>query len=221
MVGVRVFTAARHTERVWAAAHDLAAGETVTSADLRVAEVSLPGSLSTYLPASRVPDPATVNRPVHAGELVPRSALGVSPARTTITIAFPGDNAPRIHTGDRITVWVSNAKCPVAVVLPDVVVQQVQAAGSGAFSGGSGIAVVVRVEPTEAERVVRAQAMDGAVLRAGVLTGTAPATPASGLTASGVPSSGAPSGAPSGAAPTNAAASPSATSGDGCGAESP
>jgi hypothetical protein len=65
------------------------------------------------------------------------------------------------------------------VLLPDVTVQQVHGADAGAFaSGGAGQNVVLSVSPQLADRVVGALAIEGATIRAGVLTGGSRSTDA-------------------------------------------
>ncbi len=171
LVGARLFASASHTERIWAASHHLSAGEVLVASDLHAVDVRLADVESAYFPSGSAVFGQTLTREVASGELLPRSALGATPSRTTVTIPLSDDNAPKIHVGDRITLWVSTKDCPSAVVLADVVVQDVQSTGSS-FAGGEGNDVTVRVPADDAQRVVEAQALDGAVLRAGILSGT-------------------------------------------------
>jgi len=57
-------------------------------------------------------------------------------------------------------------------ILADVVVQDVQSGSGGAFSSGASQNVVVRVPAALAGRLVTALTIDGAVIRAGILSGT-------------------------------------------------
>jgi hypothetical protein len=58
-------------------------------------------------------------------------------------------------------------------VLADVAVQSVQTSRGGALGSAGGEDVMVRVSPVLALRVVQALALDGGVLRAGILDGAA------------------------------------------------
>ena len=62
-------------------------------------------------------------------------------------------------------------------MLADVTVQDVQSTGGGAFSSGSAQGVVIRVPAALAGRVITALALDGAVIRAGILSGAASTDP--------------------------------------------
>ena len=173
LVGVKVVSSADRTTRVWAADRDLAAGTVLTPGDLRSIAVRLPSDGARYVTTRTDVIGQALNRPVAAGELVPASALEPAEPATTVTIPLGGDDAPRIAVGQRVTVWVSTKLCPSAVVLADVTVQGVQSAQGGAFDASGGEDVVVRVSPDLAERVVEALALDGGVLRAGILDGAA------------------------------------------------
>jgi hypothetical protein len=70
---------------------------------------------------------------------------------------------------------VSTRSCSAIAVLADVTVQDVQSTGGGAFSSGSAQGVVIRVPAPLAGRVITALALDGAVIRAGILSGAAAA----------------------------------------------
>jgi hypothetical protein len=172
LLGARVVSTARDTQPRVAATHDLAAGTVLTSRDITIARVRLPGSAD----GAYVADLATavgkqVARPVSTGELVPRAALGTPTAQTTVTVPFASGAAPDLHKGERIEVWLSTAACPSVVLLPDVPVQAVRADDS-AFADGSGAQdVVINIAPPLADRVVQALAFDQAQLRAGVLAG--------------------------------------------------
>src|SRR6478752_2109732 len=75
LLGARVIGAADATVPVWAAASDLAAGSRLTAADLVAVDVRLDRTAAAYLATGSRPEGRTLDRPVHAGELVPRSAL--------------------------------------------------------------------------------------------------------------------------------------------------
>ena len=176
LIGVRVVSSADRTSRFWAASHDLSAGVVLQTSDLRAVDVRLPADSAGYEPVATVVVGQALSRPIGSGELVPRSALGAVPSATTITIPLGGDNAPKISAGQQVTVWVSTKQCPSATVLSDVTVQSVQSARSGSIGSSDGEDLIVRVSPAVAQRVVEALALTGGVLRAGIVTGTAPAT---------------------------------------------
>jgi hypothetical protein len=70
-----------------------------------------------------------------------------------------------------VRIWLSTKACASVVVLADVAVQGVHETSGGSFSTAGGQDVVVSVAPALAERVVAALAQDGAMIRAGVITG--------------------------------------------------
>jgi hypothetical protein len=179
LVGINVVRSADKTDRLWAVAHDLAAGAVLQSDDLHVVAARLPDGSGGYLPASTDVVGQAVTRALSAGELLPRSAVGSPGSGTTVVIPLGEDNSPKIAAGERITVWVSTARCPDAVVLADVTVQDVQSARSAAFASGGGADVVVRVDAAQAQRVIQALALANGVIRAGLLHGNPSAsTPA-------------------------------------------
>jgi hypothetical protein len=172
LIGVRVVSSADHTTRFWVADHDLSAGVILHAGDLHSVALRLPSASTSYYPVDSELVGKALNRPIGRDELIPRSALESASAATTVTIPLGGDNAPRISAGQRITVWVSTKLCPSATVLTDVAVQSVQTTRGGALSSAGGEDVIVRVSPDLALRVVQALALDGGVLRAGVIDGT-------------------------------------------------
>ena len=172
-VGALVITRAHTTRRVWAVSHDIAAGSTITAADIAPAKIRLTHGTQLYVPVSRLDTVVgqTVNRPMSAGELLPRAALADATPAITMTLPLTSDQAPEIVRGQKITVWVSTKTCQARVVVAGVTVQEVDAAGGGSFGTSSAENVVVRLGPDDAERVITALDIDGAVVRAGVVTG--------------------------------------------------
>ncbi len=176
LVGARVVSSAQHTRRMLALAHGLAAGTTLRADDLTRVDVRVPSGGRLY-----ADDPGKVigqrlNRPLGKGELIPVSALGVPEAGTTISVPLAARDAPGLRRGERIEIWVSTPTCRSVVLLSDVTVQDVHVE-SDAIGAGSGQDVVLSVSPALAARVVAALADKDAVVRAGVLTGTAAGTP--------------------------------------------
>ena len=176
LVGALVVGRARDTDPQLVLTRDVAAGTTLRADDVRVVQAQLPDSDRVY--ATAAPDVVgkVVDRALVRGELLPAAALGRTPPRTTVSVPFEAGAAPRLGRGQRIVVWLSTPACPSMVLLPDVTVQDVLAAENGAFtSGAGGQDVVLSVEPPLAQRLVGALAIDGAVIRAGVLSGAAAA----------------------------------------------
>ena len=172
LLGARIISAARNTYPRVVATRDLAAGSVLTTGDVTLAQVRL----SSQVDGAYVTDLAgtlgkQLSRPVSAGELVPRDALSMTAAQTTVTVPFASGAAPDLHRGERIEVWLSTTACPSAILLPDVPVQAVHADDSSFAAGNDAQDVVLSLAPTLADRVVQALALDGAQLRAGVLTG--------------------------------------------------
>ena len=178
-VGALVIANSDSTRSVWAVSHDLDAGTVLTAADLTSVKLRLTRGTQLYVPTSSSDgaDGAdgilgqTVNRQMSAGELLPRAALGVTQPAMTMTVPLTSDQAPKIARGQKITLWVSTKKCQARVVVAGVTVQEVDTAGGGSFGTNSAENVVVRLGPADAERVITALDLEGAVVRAGVVNG--------------------------------------------------
>lgn len=170
VVGARVFSTAKNTEPVLAVTQDLAAGTMLTADDLAVVDAKVPGGRYLREPADAVGK--VLGRALGTGELLPRAALHAAPSATTLTVPLAAGNAPALRPGQRIELWLSAPACPSVVLLADVPVQHVSRANA-AYGSGTGQDVVISVDPDLAQRVMTALAIDKAVLRAGVLTGTA------------------------------------------------
>lgn len=181
LIGAKIVSGAGHTYATVAARRDLAAGTILTSDDVTLAQVRLPGrGNGVYLSQLHDAVGKQLGRPVAAGELVPADALTSTAAQTTITVPLEAGTAPDLRKGQRIELWVSTSACSSTVLLPDVTVQAAHADAGGSFSSGTGGQnVVISVAPALADRVVEALALDGAKLRAGVLVGSRPVAAAS------------------------------------------
>jgi hypothetical protein len=174
LAGARVVASADRSYPMLTVNRDLAAGSLLTAAELTSVRIRLPAR-GRALYVSRTDDAVgkPLNRALTRGELVPLAALGTPAALTTVTIPFPADAAPTVAAGQRVEIWLSTKTCRSTVLLADVTVQAVHAAGGGSFSSGGGQNVVVSLSPPLAGRVVDALAQDGAAIRAGVLSGPA------------------------------------------------
>jgi Chaperone for flagella basal body P-ring formation len=170
LLGAKVISAADSTKPMWAAARDLAPGTMLTADDLSTVRARLPASAGHYLPADSRITGQTVNRQLAAGELIPSAALSDAQAATTVTVPLNAGNAPKVARGERIKVWVTTKSCAAVPVLEDVAVQDVQAS-TGAFTSSAVQSVVVRVSNELAQRLVAALALDGAIVRAGIVDG--------------------------------------------------
>jgi hypothetical protein len=171
LIGAKVVSGAHHTYRMLAVTHDLATGATLKSADVALVDVQLPDhGHGIYLSDASHAVGRQLNRALAEGELLPVGALGDKPTVTTLSVPLEAGNAPALRSGQRIKVWVSTKTCPSVVLLADVTVQDVRAS-DGQIGSSGGQDVVLGVSAALADRVVTALARDGAVIRAGVLTG--------------------------------------------------
>jgi hypothetical protein len=172
-VGGLVVANSGKTSRVWAVTRDLDAGTVLTAADLAPAKVRLAHIDRLYVPTSDSDGVIgkTLDRPLSAGELLPWAVLANPAPAMTMTVPLTTDQAPKIDRGQRITLWVSTKKCQARVVVEGVVVLEVDSGGGGSFGTNSAENVVVRLGPDDAARVITALDLDGAVVRAGVVTG--------------------------------------------------
>ena len=171
-LGAIVVARADSSQAVVAVSHDLAAGTVLTAGDVRDTRVRLAGSAGLYVKGTASVVGQTTSVALHAGQLIPRSALGATARNeTTLTIPVLPENAPQIKRGQRIAVWVSTQYCQAVLVIGDIVVQDVRQAGTGALSAASDESLVVRAPSALAQRVVTALGLDNATLRVGVLGG--------------------------------------------------
>lgn len=177
VIGATVVSRASHTHATVAATRDLAAGTILRPADVKIAQMQLPGhGKGVYLGNVDEAVGKKLDRAVSSGELVPVAAVAEIDARTTLTVPFASGAAPDLRAGQRIEVWVSTASCSSVVLLPDVTVQDVRSdSGSSFTTGGGGQDAVISVERALAGRVIAALAIDHAQIRAGVLVGGTPA----------------------------------------------
>jgi hypothetical protein len=166
LLGARVIGAADVTVPVWAAAGDLSAGSRLTADDLVAVDVRLDKAAQAYLDTGSRPEGSTLNRAVHAGELVPRSALaGTAPL---VDLALPvqaGYVPPSLVRGQVVDVYAvadsaSSRTAPTGSVTPVVLkapVQAVSGRSAGVLSSATTtLQVVVAVAPEDAAGVLEA-----------------------------------------------------------------
>jgi hypothetical protein len=171
-----------HRQGFWTVSHDLSAGTTVRATDLHPVRVQLGTAAARYLESDEPVVGKVVLRDVRAGQLLARGDLVAPPAGVVVTAPIRSENAPPVAHGDRITLWVSTKSCKASVVVSGVPVQEVRPTGSSAFGSASGLAVVLNLPASDADRVISALDGDSAVLRIGVLqSGQAAAAPSADL----------------------------------------
>jgi hypothetical protein len=170
LIGALVVSTADRRASVWMVTHDVAAGTVLQSTDLVPVKVELGATAGRYLPVREVVTGRSVLHQIPGGQLLPRTELGQAQQGVTVTIPLPAENAPRVGRGDRITLWVTTKTCRGDVVISGAAVQEVRSAGSGTFSGDASVDIVVRLSADDAQRTVAALGIDGAVIRAGVLS---------------------------------------------------
>lgn len=110
LLGARVVAAADDTVPVWAARADLGAGSTLRPDDLVREQVRLsgPADLDRYLRADEpLPAEAGLLRPVGAGELVPRAALGERSGTVEVPLAVDPEQVPEsVRQGSVVDVYL-------------------------------------------------------------------------------------------------------------------
>lgn len=168
--GAIVVGASNHRQARWAVTRDLAAGTVLAPSDLRSVRVQLGSADRSYLSVTEAVVGRAVNERVPAGSLLTRSALGPPPAGVSVTIPLRPDNGPKIGRGDRITVWLSTKTCQGQVLVSGVPVQSVTQSGDASFGSDGGSVLIVNISAVDARRVVSALDLEGAVIRAGLLS---------------------------------------------------
>jgi hypothetical protein len=170
LLGSVVVSSADRRRPVWSLSRDVAAGTVLTAADLRPVRVQLGASASRYLTSDIAVAGRTVRRSLRAGELLAAAEVTDPEPGVTVTIPMQPDNAPEISRGERITLWLSTKTCRGLVLLSGVPVQSADKVRGSAFGSTTGSLLVVRVSAADAKRVVSSLDLEGAVLRAGVLS---------------------------------------------------
>ena len=113
VAGARVVGAADDTVPVWAVARDLPAGATVAGGDLEQRRVRFPDTAAArgYLSgAEAVPEGTVLNRPVAAGDLLPRAAVAAEQASDLVEVPLSvvSDDLPAtVRQGSVVDVWVT------------------------------------------------------------------------------------------------------------------
>jgi hypothetical protein len=170
LFGSAVVSSADKRQPVWSVTHDISAGTVLNGADLRPVRVQLGPARSRYLATSVPVAGRTLRLALRAGELLPQADLADPEPGVTVTIPMQRENAPEISRGQRITLWLSTKACRGVVLLSGVPVQSADKVSGSGFGSATGSLLVVRVTSTDAKRLVSSLDLEGAVLRAGVLS---------------------------------------------------
>ena len=177
VVGARVLSAADRSQLVWSAGSDLAAGSSLSADDLRPVQVRLFDRSGAYLPATAEPPVGYVlDRPVAAGELLPRQALrrpGDDVDLRLVTVpVLPGHYPPELAKGQQVDVWATadddagaaageaagEARGASRLVLPRLTVQYLPSQGGGLGGTTPERSVVLVVPPDDVESLLSAMA---------------------------------------------------------------
>lgn len=175
VLGATVVSSARGTAPAYVAAHDLVPGDAVTPADLRAVDLNLGGATTRYLTVEHPPAVgAVVTTVVHAGELVPVSAVGTADQvdLRAVSVAVGGTLSERVRTGAAVDVWFVPKATGAAVVADSgqgasaprriataAVVESVDDGGSGLVVGGT---TTVHLLVTSGDLPAVLGALDGA-----------------------------------------------------------
>lgn len=166
VAGARILGAADDSVTVWAAARDVAPGDTVREDDLVSTSVRFGDStdLDHYLLTSApLPDDLRLTRGLGAGELVPAAALGSGEEADTVivSLAFPHELIPtNIGAGSVIELLVipddsgADAKSVTSeptTVLSDVVVIDAPSAADSLGSVSRGRQLVLGIPESESD----------------------------------------------------------------------
>lgn len=166
---------------VYRAQGPIVAGDRITSARLAPAAVRLGEAASLYL-SGPLPDGGLVaTRPVAAGEMVPRSAVGTDLAvrSATVVVDLASPLAAGVATGSTVDLWSAakadpneNRYAAPVVLVGNAVVARV-AAPAGLLAGSSEDSVELQVPRDQVAAVLAAQA-GGARLAAVQIGGGTP-----------------------------------------------
>lgn len=127
-VGALILSGDEDTVTVWQATRDLGAGAPLS--DLTPVTVQLGAAGNAYLLADSEPT-GSLNWPIHAGQLVPRSAVADTSDQGMRFISVPVDALhmpPGLLPGDVVDVWVAETDTSGAAVVPRLAVAQVRVA---------------------------------------------------------------------------------------------
>jgi Flp pilus assembly protein CpaB len=176
LVGARVLARADETVAVLAARAPLAAGEQVSAEDLVSERLRFGSSRDAdrYLPAAADLGSDTVLlRPVGAGELVPRAALGTAGDDALVELPLslePGRVPASVTVGSTVDVWVSSppargrSSAPAERLLSGVPVLAASRPSSAGTGGTAQVVVGVPVGDQRGVAEVVSRSSDGSLL---------------------------------------------------------
>jgi len=112
LLGGRLFAGADDMVAVWAARSPMPAGQHVKAADLTSRQVRFADQADAdrYLSADGDPPTGVLARPIGAGELLPRAAVGTRSARalTELPLSIDTEAVPStLRVGSTVDVWVA------------------------------------------------------------------------------------------------------------------
>lgn len=169
VAGARILGSADDSVTVWAAARDVAPGDTVGEGDLVSTSVRFgdQADLDRYLRTSAtLPDDLRLTRGLGAGELVPAAALGSGeePGTVIVSLAFPHELIPtNIGAGSKIELLVlpddsvggkKSASVEPTTVLTDVVVIDAPSAADSLGSVSRGRQLVLGIPEADSDALI-------------------------------------------------------------------
>ena len=108
VAGAKVFADADKTVKVWALTADLAAGTTLTEADLHTVDVRLDEHASAYVAASANPVGKTLTRDVSKGDLLPARSVTAAEELVALALSIPAAHVPvSVQRGDRVNLYAT------------------------------------------------------------------------------------------------------------------
>lgn len=134
LAGALAFSAASATTAVVAVTRDIAAGEVISTADLKVVEVNVGDAHGVYVSrAVDVPQGALAESSLSAGQLLPKGAVGQpnDSALRPVSIAIDQQLSTTLAQGDVVEVWRTKADNPkdTAAIVDRAVVRTLEQGG--------------------------------------------------------------------------------------------
>ena len=151
LLGAQIFAAADDSVPVWTVRTDVASGQEITAAMLAVRQVRFADAeqADRYLSGDQsLPLPAVATRPLGAGELLPRSALGVAEQLIEVPLQVSEGAVPTtVRVGSVVDVWIveggGSDASPVLRAVPVLALHQ----------SDSGFRVVVGLAPQQSDEL--------------------------------------------------------------------
>ncbi len=115
------------TVGVYAARVDLAYGQQLSEAELKVVQVNLGEAEEHYwLSQDELPTPMVALRSMKTDELIAKNALDHAPpaGEQSLLLSLPTENASGLSSGDEIEVWVAQRTGPQEYADPELIVDR-------------------------------------------------------------------------------------------------